>query len=66
MLNYNAKEMKKKGKRIYGIREDVEKIAKQAYDSGISNIFFTASGGSVAVMQPFEYVLMTEVFLFTL
>ncbi|HBM5571692.1 TPA: SIS domain-containing protein [Enterococcus faecium] len=60
MLNYNAKEMKKKGKRIYGIREDVEKIAKQAYDSGISNIFFTASGGSVAVMQPFEYVLMTE------
>ena len=26
MLNYNAKEMKKKGKRIYGIREDVEKL----------------------------------------
>jgi fructoselysine-6-phosphate deglycase len=60
MLSYDAKEMEAKGQRIYSIRDDVEKIAKQAYEFGISNIFFTASGGSVAVMQPFEYILTTK------
>ncbi|MDT2757164.1 SIS domain-containing protein [Enterococcus asini] len=60
MLNFDAKEMEEKGNRIYGIREEVEGIAKKAYEAGIRNIFFTASGGSVAVMQPFEYILATK------
>lgn len=60
MLNFDANEMEEKGKRIYSIRTEVEEIAKKAYEAGISNIFFTASGGSVAVMQPFEYILTTK------
>ena len=60
MLNFDAKEMEEKGERIYSIRTEVEEIAKKAYEAGISNIFFTASGGSVAVMQPFEYILTTK------
>lgn len=60
MINYDATAFLEKGKRVYSIREHVEDIAKRAYDSGISNIFFTASGGSVAVMQPFDYILQTK------
>lgn len=60
MLKFNAVEMEQRGELIYGTREHAEAVAKEAYENGISNIFFTASGGSVAVMQPFDYVLQTE------
>ena len=60
MLNFDATEMEEKGQRIYSIRTEVEEIAKKVHEAGISNIFFTASGGSVAVMQPFEYILTTK------
>lgn len=60
MLKFNAEQMEKRGELIYGTRKHTENIAKMVFEAGISNIFFTASGGSVAVMQPFDYVLQTE------
>lgn len=60
MLKFNPIEMEEKGNLIYSIRDEVEEIAKTAFEEGISNIFFTASGGSVALMQPFEYILQTK------
>ncbi|MDV7748252.1 SIS domain-containing protein [Enterococcus faecium] len=60
MLKYDPIKMEERGNKIYSIRKDVEDIAKKAYENGISNIFFTASGGSVAVMQPFEYILQIK------
>lgn len=60
MIKYDAEDMIEKGKRIYSIRNTVESIAKTVFDLKISNIFFTASGGSVAVMQPFEYIMSTR------
>lgn len=55
MLNFDAKKLVAEGKKGYELREDIEKIAKKLYKDGIANIFFTASGGSNAVMQPFNY-----------
>lgn len=60
LFKYDAKKMEERGDKIYHTRTKAEKIARDAYEKGISNIFFTASGGSVALMQPFDYVLQTE------
>lgn len=59
MLKFNADMMKQSGELIYSIRSEVEEIAKKVYDYGISNIFFIASGGSVAIMQSFETYIST-------
>lgn len=60
MLKYNPEEFIERGAKIYSLRKQVEKIARTVYEEGIKNIFFTASGGSTAVMQPFNYLMETK------
>ncbi|GEN48878.1 SIS domain-containing protein [Ligilactobacillus pobuzihii] len=55
MLKFDAEKFIDEGKKGYQLREKIEETATKLYDEGVRNIFFTASGGSNAVMQPFNY-----------
>ena len=55
MLKFDAEKFVTEGEKAYSLRADIEQIALKVQKEGISNIFFTASGGSNAVMQPFNY-----------
>jgi len=60
MLNFDEKHYLQLGKDAYALREEVEKLADTLYKKGIDNIFFIASGGSLAVTQTFEYIWRTK------
>ena len=59
MLKFDKQEFIDEGKKGYALRDKIEQVADKVYDDGISNIFFTSSGGSNAVMQPFHYLIET-------
>lgn len=59
MLKFDKQEFIDEGKKVYALRDKIEQVANKVYDDGISNIFFTSSGGSNAVMQPFHYLIET-------
>lgn len=55
MIKFDAEKFIHEGEKVYNLRDKIEAIAIQLFNDGIKNIFFTASGGSNAVMQPFYY-----------
>lgn len=57
MIKFNEKKMLDNGAYIYNKREEIEEIANKLSEKGFNNIFFTSSGGSIAMMQPFEYMI---------
>lgn len=59
MINFNEKEMLANGAYIYDQRDSIEGIADKLTAAGYENILFTSSGGSIAMMQPFHYMLKT-------
>jgi fructoselysine-6-phosphate deglycase len=60
MIKFDENELLERGSLVYGLKEEIEKIADEISEEGFDNIFFTASGGSVALMQPFEYLIETQ------
>lgn len=60
MLKFNESQMLEKGNLVLELKEKIENIADEISLDGYSNVFFTASGGSVALMQPFEYLMQTK------
>ncbi len=54
MINFNEEQMIKNGDIIYSQRESIEKIADTLTKDGFDLLFFTSSGGSMAMMLPFE------------
>lgn len=53
MVNFNEEQMLKNGDYIYSQRSRIEAIADTLTDEGFDLLFFTSSGGSMAMMQPF-------------
>jgi len=60
MIKFNEEEMLERGTLVYNLRDEIEKVADEISEVGYDNIFFTASGGSIALMQPFEYFIHTH------
>ncbi|NRT89415.1 SIS domain-containing protein [Clostridium beijerinckii] len=60
MIKFDEKKMLENGEYIYSKREDIEEIADKLTEKGFENILFTSSGGSIAMMQPFEYMIKTK------
>lgn len=53
MINFNEQSMLENGAYIYNQRAHMEHIADVVCKEGFDNIFFTSSGGSQAMMDPF-------------
>ncbi|MDD3174620.1 MAG: SIS domain-containing protein [Herbinix sp.] len=54
MVNFNEKQMIDNYAYIYNQRKEIEKISDDLCEKGFDLLFFTSSGGSLAMMQPFE------------
>ena len=57
MVKFDEKKILENGKFIYDQREKIEIIADKVCERGFNNILFTSSGGSQAMMQPFDYMI---------
>lgn len=57
MINFDEKAMLDNGAYIYNQRDKIEGIADELCKKGFKNVLFTSSGGSVAMMQPFAYMM---------
>lgn len=57
MVKFDEKKILENGKYIYDQREKIETIADKVCENGFDNILFTSSGGSQAMMQPFDYMI---------
>ena len=57
MINFDRTLIEKNYDYIYSRREEIEKIADDICREGFDLLFFTSSGGSMAMMQPFEHYL---------
>lgn len=57
MVNFNEHAIMENGAYIYALRPDIEAIADAVCLKKFENILFTASGGSLAMMQPFDYMI---------
>ncbi len=57
MVKFDEKKILENGKYIYDQRAKIELIADQVCEKGFRNILFTSSGGSQAMMQPFDYMI---------
>lgn len=53
MINFDEKSMLENGAYIYNQRTHIESIADIVCKEGFENVFFTSSGGSQAMMDPF-------------
>lgn len=60
MFNFDENHYLQLGKDAYALREEVEKLADEISKKGFENLFFIASGGSLAVTQTFEYIWKTK------
>lgn len=60
MLNFDEKSYLEIGKNAYSLRKEIENVADEVSKKGFTNIFFIASGGSLSVMQTFEYFIKTK------
>lgn len=56
MLKFDKEKYVKLGKETVAHREGIEKIADEISKDGFDNIFFISSGGSVAIMFPYEKI----------
>lgn len=63
MVNFNEKQIIENYEYIYSQRNRIEKIADDLCDKGFDLLFFTSSGGSMAMMEPFAHYinLMSEI-----
>ena len=57
MVKFDENQILKNGEYIYAQRTEIEKIADAVCEKGFDNILFTSSGGSLAMMQPFDYMI---------
>lgn len=60
MIKFDEKKMLENGEYIYNKKDYIKEIANNLTQKGFENIFFTSSGGSIAMMQPFEYMIKTK------
>lgn len=59
MISFDEQEIMDNGAYIYAQRAEIERIADEVCSQGFDSIFFTSSGGSLAMMQPFDYLVST-------
>lgn len=57
MVTFDEKLIVEQFQYIYDQRESIEAIADQLTGEGFDYLFFTSSGGSMAMMQPFEHYI---------
>lgn len=61
MLKFNAEEfLKLVGENTLALQGEVEKIVDAVSNKGFKNIFLIGSGGTIAMMQPYEYILKSN------
>ena len=53
MINFDENKMIKNGEYIYNQRSKIESIADSICEKGFDLLFFTSSGGSMSMMEPF-------------
>ena len=56
MFNFDEKHYLEVCNNACGLRKEVENLADKLSKKGFENLFFIASGGSLAVTQTFEYI----------
>lgn len=59
MLNFNKEKYLQVTNGATSVREQAETIIDQVSEKGYKNVFLIGSGGSIAIMYPFEYMLNT-------
>lgn len=57
MLNFSEEKYLKVTEGAINLRNEVEQHVDAIYEKGFRNIFLLGSGGSIAILQPFEYML---------
>ncbi|MDO4198218.1 MAG: SIS domain-containing protein [Erysipelotrichaceae bacterium] len=57
MITFNRQEIIDNYQYIYKKRNEIEKIADDMVEKGFDYLFFTSSGGSMAMMDPFVFYL---------
>ena len=57
MVTFDENKILANGEYIYRQRAEIERIADCVCDKGFENLLFTSSGGSLAMMQPFAYMV---------
>lgn len=57
MLNFDEVQYRKEAGLTYETRGEIERVADAVCKEGFQNIFFIASGGSLAIMNPIHYIL---------
>ena len=57
MVSFDEQAILDNGAYIYNQRAEIERIADEICEKGFDSIFFTSSGGSLAMMQPFDYMV---------
>ncbi|RCX18113.1 fructoselysine-6-phosphate deglycase [Fontibacillus phaseoli] len=59
MFNFNEDNFRKVTKGAVGLRGQIEEIGEKLTARGYKNLFLIGSGGSIAIMYPFEYMIKT-------
>jgi fructoselysine-6-phosphate deglycase len=57
LLNFNKEKYLKVTNGAVGLRNQIEKYVDEVSKKDFKNIFLLGSGGSIAIMYPFEYIL---------
>lgn len=57
MVTFDEASLLAAAERIYAHRGEIEALADAAVDAGISNVLICSSGGSQAMIAPFEYLI---------
>ena len=60
MYNFDKEAYFTDAKLTYDTRGEIERVADEVSKQGFKNIFFISSGGSLAVMQPIQYLLRSK------
>lgn len=59
MVEFNEQKVLEKVAKVIALRPELEAIADKVYQSGIENILFTSSGGSLCVLEPYHLMVKT-------
>lgn len=59
MFNFNKDNFLKVTNGALGLRGQIEDIVETLNERGYKNLFLIGSGGSIAIMYPFEYIIKT-------
>ncbi|GIP23488.1 MULTISPECIES: SIS domain-containing protein [Paenibacillus] len=59
MFNFSEENFLKVTQGAVGLRGQIEQIVDEVSKKGYKNIFLIGSGGSIAIMYPFEYMIKT-------